>query len=354
MSYHSSQIVILLAVLLSLNIATITSFSSPLFHNHHHHHQLSSSATATLEPEVVVIEKPSWIDSSSDGDNVVTTTPPLQQQARQQLQMNNRATTATKTKTNTVTSPKGGISMTVSELAEVFDGDTGRAQLIWDCYAIGVDPTKLYGNMVDLGYDDFETINEQLPKPSRCCLAYEDSVGPQVLETLAGLYPASSKGKVENGVAELVQFSHHAPLSRDDDDKTKITLQLSDGTKVDTYIVASEESSTLIINTRATVESSRNQQDSTCGRSLSSDEILAQMFYGRKVGRWENVPGISNVVVYMGNSDSEQDTDAHASAVLTAINVLKARDTFSLRDASKVHLSMGVFDASSSLSSVLQ
>jgi len=350
MSYHPSPIVILLAVLLSFNIATITSFSAPRFPTPSHPHQLSSSATATLEPEVVMLEKPSWMESN----NVVTTAPsPVQQPAPPQLAIQNPDTTQTQTPTQTRASSKGGISMTVEELAQEFGGDTGKAQLIWDCYAIGVDPTKLYGHMVDLGYDDFESINEMLPKTSRCCLAFEDSVGPQVLATLANLYPVSANGRVENGVAELKQFSHHVAKSKYDDDKTKIVLQLSDGTKVDTYIVPSKESSTLIINTRARGDSS-NPSDTTSGRSLSSDEIVTQMFYGRKVSRWDQVPDISNVIVYMGNSDSAPDAEAHAAAVLTAINVLKAKDTFSLRDPSKVQLSMGVYDASSSLSSVLQ
>jgi len=231
--------------------------------------------------------------------------------------------------------------MTMEELAEVL-GDTNRAQLVWDCYSIGVDPTKIYGNMVDLGYDDFESINESLPKTSRCCLAFEDSLGPNVLQSLANCYPSSSKGKIENGVAELVTFRSEQPTPK----TKKMVLKLSDGIMVETFLVTSEtndSSSTLMINSRANDNASGG-----AGRSLSSDEILSQMFYARKMCRWESLPQIADVVVYMGHKNNNHHDDAadHAEAVLIATKILKSSDTFSLRDESKVQLSMGIFDPS--------
>jgi len=355
MSYQKLEIVILLAVL--LNIATVTSFSSTINinsninNNYHHHHatRLLSTATA-MEPEVkVVIEKPNWIAQELEMKTIHSSSTISSSSSLSQSSTN----------TAVMSTKKGGISMTMEELSEVL-GDTNRAQLVWDCYSIGVDPTKIYGNMVDLGYDDFESINESLPKTSRCCLALEDSLGPKGMQSLANCYPISSKGKIENGVAELVTFRNTGEQQLTHNTK-KMVLKLADGEKVETFLVTSSSTtngisstSTLMINSRAIVDDNSSSSSSSSsggggsGRSLSSDEILSQMFYGRKMCRWESLPQIADVIVYMGQQNNNDHDDAadHAEAVLIATKILKSSDTFLLRDESKVQLSMGLFDPS--------
>ena len=118
---------------------------------------------------------------------------------------------------------KGGISMSVDELALTMGG-RGRARLAWDCYAIGVDPALFYGQTIQLGHDDFETIYELLPSNRR-----SNRLGPDSLSKLASLYPET--GKVEGGVASL------SYVSQSGDGTTKLLLRLADGLEVETVII---------------------------------------------------------------------------------------------------------------------
>ena len=85
--------------------------------------------------------------------------------------------------------------MSVDELALSLGG-RGRARLVWDAYAIGVDPALFHGPTIQLGHDDFETILELLPTNRR-----SQRIGPQALARLAESYPQG--GRVEGGVASL-------------------------------------------------------------------------------------------------------------------------------------------------------
>ena len=68
-------------------------------------------------------------------------------------------------------------------------------------------------------------------------------------------------------------------------------------------------------------------------RDLTSDEILAQMFFAKKIGRLEGLPEISNVV-FMGMGEPADN----AANVIRAAEILTTRELFQL-SASKVTVS---------------
>jgi 23S rRNA (adenine2503-C2)-methyltransferase len=60
-------------------------------------------------------------------------------------------------------------------------------------------------------------------------------------------------------------------------------------------------------------------------RNLSSDEILAQMFFAKKICRLEDLPEVTNVV-YMGMGDASDNVDN----VLASTEILTKRELFQL------------------------
>lgn len=162
---------------------------------------------------------------------VATTLTVVSQQQQQQQPLSSAlfssvATDDTTTITNSEELPrsKGGISMSVDELALALGG-RGRARLAWDCYSIGVDPALFYGKTIQLGHDDFETILELLPSNRR-----SQPLGPAALDKLAASY-ATAGGVVEGGVASL------SYVSQSFDKTTKLLLRLADGLEVETVII---------------------------------------------------------------------------------------------------------------------
>ena len=75
--------------------------------------------------------------------------------------------------------------MTLEELAEHLGGK-GKAKIVWDCYSIGVDPSHLFGKVIRLGWDDYESIVNRLPAKRRT-----QRLGPETLEKLEQLYKQS-------------------------------------------------------------------------------------------------------------------------------------------------------------------
>jgi hypothetical protein len=120
------------------------------------------------------------------------------------------------------TEKKGAISMQLDQLAEVLGG-RGRAQIVWDCYSIGIDPADFFGT-INLGYDDFESIHGMLPSRRR-----SQKLGTEALSRLASSYPEG--GKIEGGVATL------SYISESSDSATKILLALVDGLQIETVII---------------------------------------------------------------------------------------------------------------------
>jgi len=214
--------------------------------------------------------------------------------------------------------------MQIDELAEVLGGK-GRAQIVWDCYTIGIDPSNFFGSVIELGYDDYESIVDIMPSQRR-----GQKLGPGALEKLSSLY-CNRGGQVEGGVAKL------SYISRAGDKTTKLLLKLSDGLEVETVIIPwKEQRSTLCISSQVGCR----QGCKFCAtgrmgkiRDLSSDEILAQMFFAKKLCRLNGLPEITNIV-FMGMGEPADNTEN----VVKATEILTARELFQL-SPSKVTVS---------------
>jgi len=127
-----------------------------------------------------------------------------------------------------VPSPHGGIAMTVGELTQALHISSTDAQRLWDCYSIGMDPSHFYAPEMHLGYDDFESILERLPRTTTT-RSPATPLPPKVLPRLAALY--GSCQRVEGGVATLSYITpgRHA---------TKMRLKLADGALVETTVTS--------------------------------------------------------------------------------------------------------------------
>lgn len=222
----------------------------------------------------------------------------------------------------------GGISLGLEELGEKLGGK-GRARLAWDCYNLGIDPADFYGEKIKLGADDFESIWELLPSNRR-----GQTLGRDALQKLASLYPKNSGGRLEGGVASL------SGIKKSYDGTTKLLLRLADGYEIETVIIPWDGvRSTLCISSQVGCK----QGCAFCAtgrmkerRNLTADEILAQMFWARKVCRLKGLPECSNVV-FMGLGEP---TD-NAENVIRATEILTTRGLFQL-SATKVTVSQDV------------
>jgi hypothetical protein len=239
---------------------------------------------STLAPEA-----PTWVAEESDDNET------LHSKTQLKIEVQRDFPHVQQQEEERSSSPRGGaLSMSVEELSRKLGGK-GRAQIVWDCYSIGVDPANMFGKVIKLGWDDYESILNMLPSQRR-----SQRLGPETLDKLKQLYQeayAENVKKVEGGVATLTH------ISRSKDDTTKLLLKLSDGLEVETVIIPWKgKRSTLCISSQVGCR----QGCTFCAtgkmgklRDLTSDEILAQMFYAKKIQRLEELPEISNIV-FMG------------------------------------------------------
>ena len=217
----------------------------------------------------------------------------------------------------------GAIAMQLDELATHLGG-RGRAQLVWDCYSIGIDPANFFGT-INLGYDDYESIFSMLPSCRRT-----QKLGPEALQKLASSYP-QGVNKVEGGVATL------SYISRSADSTTKLLLSLQDGLKIETVIIPwNGKRSTLCISSQVGCR----QGCKFCAtgkmgkkRDLTTSEILSQLFFAKKICRLENLPEITNIV-FMGMGEPADN----AENVVEATKIITTRELFQL-SASRVTVS---------------
>lgn len=225
----------------------------------------------------------------------------------------------------------GAISMSKEELTEYLGG-TGRANLVWDCYSIGIDPAIFHSDNTNIkieetlhGDDDFESITRLLPSRRRT-----QRMAHSTLEKLALLYQEYS-GQIENGVASLSYISTSA------DSTTKLLLKLHDGLEIETVIIPWKGSrSTLCVSSQVGCR----QGCTFCAtgrmgilRSLTSDEILAQIFWARKICRQKHLPSVQNIV-FMGMGEAGDNLEQ----VSRAVRVLTTREQFKFA-ATKVTVS---------------
>ena len=149
--------------------------------------------------------------------------------------------------------------MSFEELSEALGG-AGRARIVWDCYKLGIDPAHMFGSVINLGQDDYESIVARLPSQRR-----RNKLGPETLDKLQKLYQNSYGGKnpsvtnVEGGVASL------SYISRASDSTTKLLLKLSDGLEVETVIIPwNGQRSTLCISSQVGCRQGKPHKVSLC------------------------------------------------------------------------------------------
>ncbi|CAB9520630.1 RNA methyltransferase RlmN [Seminavis robusta] len=223
-------------------------------------------------------------------------------------------------KENVTPNRLGGISLSLEELSEALGG-MGRAKICWDLYSIGVDPDDYFGGT--MAESDREEFCKMLPSCRRT-----QNLSSKTLERLASLYP---QGRVEGGVASLSLISISEDLT------TKLLLKLADGLEVETVIIPWEGvRSTLCISSQ--VGCSQGCKFCATGRmgklrSLTCDEIVAQMFFAKKIARLNNLPKITNIV-FMGLGEPSDNADN----VVRATQLLTSRGLFQL-SASKTVVS---------------
>jgi 23S rRNA (adenine2503-C2)-methyltransferase len=249
------------------------------------------------------------------------------------------------------------LSMTVEQLEKILGG-WGRARLAWDCYSNGVDPASLFGDAVPSNdspialdeYADKLAIKEAvLPTPR-----VTQTIGKGAISLLSELH-SHCGGTIENGLATL------AHISTSSDGTTKLLLRLMDGFEVETVLIPfwatntnrneftddnkDDRASRYANLGRTTVCISSQvgckQGCSFCAtgkmgklRSLSADEILAQLFYAKKIVRLSSqgilagdvvLPPISNIV-FMGMGEPADN----ANSVKDAIKIMTKTELFQL------------------------
>jgi len=272
------------------------------------------------------------------------------------------------------------LSMTLEELSETLGG-LGRSRIAWDCLREGVDPYYLFSpdDSIDTTssssskhqqfwneYKDKEALKKQVLKASR----QTQPLGSSALNILSSLH-SHCGNSIENGLATLV---HISPSS---DGTTKLLLRLADGWEVETVLIpfwANDAEQKGKGKGRTTVCISSQvgcrQGCTFCAtgkmgklRSLTTDEILVQMFFAQKIVRLsanasneqlfsvdgidattaatamtrrvavEPLPPITNVV-FMGMGEPADNADS----VRGAINILTRNELFHL-SASRVTVS---------------
>lgn len=277
----------------------------------------------------------------------------------------------------TTPTQRTALSMTLEELSETLKG-LGRSQITWDCLKLGVDPYYLFTpDDVDPSslskqqqqhvqywneYADEEALKKQvIPTPRQ-----SQPLGSSTLNILSSLH-SHCGNTIENGLATLV---HISPSS---DGTTKLLLRLVDGYEVETVLIPFWSNTT---GNNAKYNNSRGKGRTTvcissqvgcrqgctfCAtgkmgklRSLTTDEILVQMFFAQKIVRLSTttttsnqpllsvdgtevpvvpLPPITNVV-FMGMGEPADN----AASVRGAINILTRNELFHL-SASRVTVS---------------
>ena len=249
---------------------------------------------------------------------------------------------------------KSALSMTLEELSETIGG-LGRSRIAWDCMRVGVDPHYLFSpdDNIDTSseYADKEALKRQVLISSR----RTQPLGSSALNNLSSLH-SHCGNTIENGLATLV---HISPSS---DGTTKLLLRLVDGFEVETVLIPfwsnnkNDDTERNKDKGRTTVCISSQvgcrQGCTFCAtgkmgklRSLTTDEILAQMFFAQKIVRLSctnnevypmngiELPPISNVV-FMGMGEPADNADS----VRGAIDIITHNGLFHL-SASRVTVS---------------
>ena len=251
------------------------------------------------------------------------------------------------------------LSMTVDELAVALGG-RGRALAAWDMYRIGVDPLTYYdatkenvgvdaavyqvvaegagpqlSELMNMANDDEESTSTKrenivslLPAKRRT-----EGLGKGARELLAGLHSKAASPSIATtgGIEETIGRLSH--ISTSNDGTTKLLIRMaSDGLEVETVIIPwydrEKPRSTLCVSSQVGCA----QGCTFCAtgrmgrlRSLTSDEILAQVWYAHKVCRVLDIPSVDNIV-FMGMGEPADN----AEEVVVAAESLADRQRYEL------------------------
>lgn len=204
-------------------------------------------------------------------------------------------------------------------------GGTGRAKICFQFYRLGIDPLWYFANL-DQEREDVGALD--VPGWTRsdiqASLPTNNQIPEQVSPKVVGFLERSF-GTIESSVATL------ANVTTCNDGTIKLLLQLhKDNLKVETVLIPWDDraTSTLCISSQVGCR----QGCTFCatgamgiGRSLTSDEILAQIYWANKICRLKNIYPIHNVV-FMGLGEPADN----AEAVTRAANRLVDPDVFQL------------------------
>eukprot|EP00592_Proboscia_alata_P014690 CAMPEP_0194400192 /NCGR_PEP_ID=MMETSP0174-20130528/127070_1 /TAXON_ID=216777 /ORGANISM="Proboscia alata, Strain PI-D3" /LENGTH=434 /DNA_ID=CAMNT_0039196667 /DNA_START=252 /DNA_END=1556 /DNA_ORIENTATION=+ len=261
--------------------------------------------------------------------------------------------------------------MDIEELSNQLNGK-GRAQAVWDCYRLGIDPLLYFTKSPDLeGYslapfmdslrsppqnhenglssvDDLETVYKRMQK------RVPNGLGLNALGLVADLAKRTSHeaGVLDETrekcndlrsvtVEDTIATLYHINVSADGTTKLLLNMQ-RDNLQVETVIIPWLERgrSTLCISSQVGCA----QGCTFCAtgkmgklRNLSSDEILVQVYYANKICRLtgddQKLPPVNNIV-FMGMGEPADNIDA----VVRTANILTDQDLFGLGQ-SKVTIS---------------
>ena len=206
------------------------------------------------------------------------------------------------------------LSLTVEELGERLGG-LGRARIAWDCYSNGIDP-QLYFPGLETTTESIDQVQRLLPSSRRT-----QTLGKETLDLLSQVNGGTT---VEGGIATLVL------VTRSRDNTTKLLLKLQDGFEVETVLIPSVTSGRTTVCVSSQVGCRQGCTFCATGRmgklrSLTSDEILVQLYFAIQLGRRTDLPPISNVV-FMGMGEPGDNCDA----VVKAAQIMTTRELFQL------------------------
>jgi len=234
---------------------------------------------------------------------------------------------------------KSPLSMNIDELANKLGG-RGRALSVWDCYRVGIDalffhdqffPPEMLDNSIhksaiNNSNDKSKTqggtvtrneMEKYLPARRR------GRLGSKSLENLWAL--CSPLVGIES-IAKVV----HIQTTRDGTTKLLLNLKSSPKHYIETVIIPWDERghSTLCVSSQ--VGCRQGCTFCATGRmgkllDLTTDEILIQLYYAKKVCRVRNLPPIENIV-FMGMGEP---TD-NIQSVTSAVNLMVENNCFNI------------------------
>jgi 23S rRNA (adenine2503-C2)-methyltransferase len=188
------------------------------------------------------------------------------------------------------TSSPSPLGLTLPDLEKELGG-RGRALSCWECFRKGVDPLWYF--------DPYGSNNEptiELLSNGGSTRSEIDLQGPEL-----GRKTTTIIKKLTSIEQDVAQLTH---VSTSKDGTTKLLLKLMDGLEVETVIIPWDErkSSTLCVSSQVGCR----QGCTFCAtgrmgklRSLTCDEILAQVYWANKVCRIEQIYPVDNIV-FMG------------------------------------------------------